>query len=222
MEALGALSGEAEPRGEPPPYDPWAGLGILPIAAFLIVLELAGARAAIGVSLASALAVFYAQQRAKAGGGLVFKLALLGLATMIGSSIAGLALDSERAFLWQDPIGDFTIAALLLAALGLGWPLTGRVICELFPRVAAVLAPSHRVFALVSVIFLFENLAMGFIRVWLLEGTEISSAQYALFSRAVAWPLRAVLAVASYQLIRRAMRAERIAAARAGSGEAVG
>lgn len=216
------MSGEVRPREELPPYDPWVGLGLLPIAAFLIMLEIADARAAIGVSLAVALGVFYLQHRAKMSGGLVFKLALLGLATMIGSSIAGLVLDSERIFLWQDPIGDFTIAVLLLLALALGWPLTGRVICELFPRVAAVLEPAHRVFALVSLIFLFENLAMGFIRVWLLEGTEISSAQYALFSRAVAWPLRAVLALASYWLIRRAMRAEMIASARSGSGEAVG
>lgn len=216
------MHGEVRPREELPPYDPWIGLGILPIAAFLIMLEIADARAAIGVSLAVALGVFYLQQRVKTSGGLVFKLALLGLATMIGSSIAGLALDSERIFLWQDPIGDFAISVLLLLALALGWPLTGRVICELFPRVAAVLEPRHRVFALVSLIFLFENLAMGFIRVWLLEGTEISPAQYALFSRAAAWPLRAVLALASYWLIRRAMRAETIAAARSGSGEAVG
>ena len=216
------MNGEARPREELPPYNPWAGLGLLPIAAFLIMLEIADARAAIGVSLAVALGVFYIQQRAETGGGLIFKLALLGLATMIGSSIAGLVLDSERIFLWQDPIGDFSIAALLLLALTFSWPLTGRVICELFPRVAAVLEPGHRVFVLVSLIFLFENLAMGLIRVWLLEGTEISSAQYALFSRAVAWPLRAVLALASYWLIRRAMRAELLSAARSGSGEAVG
>ena len=191
-------------------------MGLLPLVAFLVLLELADVRWAIGVSLAVALAVFAVQRRLERGGGLVFKLALLGLVTQIGAGIAGIIVESERVFLWQDPVGDFSIAALCFASLVLRWPMIGRFLGELFPRVAAALPADHKVFFWITIMFFVENLGMGFVRVWMLEATDTSALEYALFSRAVGIPFRILLIVAGWWLIRRAIRNEEYAILLAG------
>ena len=71
-------------QGLIPNYDPWVGLSILPVLLYVLVLELFGTRAAIGVGFGSAVVVFFVQRRVQPNRGAIFWLAVLALVLLAG------------------------------------------------------------------------------------------------------------------------------------------
>ena len=168
-------------QGLIPNYDPWVGLSILPVLLYVLVLELFGTRAAIGVGFGSAVVVFFVQRRVQPNRGAIFWLAVLALVLLAGGSIVGWILDSDKAFFAASPVGDFITAAIFAGSLLLGRPVMGMVVREVFPGVREKLSADDRAFFKITAIFAMENLIMGIVRVWLLD--EVSASLFPWISR---------------------------------------
>ena len=187
-----------------PEYDRSVGLSILPIVIWVIVLELAGTRPAIGAAWGAAIVVFFVQRRVQPDRGAVFWLAVLSLVIFTGGSIVGLILESDKAFLASDPVSDFVVAAIFAVSVLIRKPLLGMAIREVFPRIRRALPAQNRTLILVTAAFAVENLIMGFVRVWLLDAVEPSL--YPWLSRAIGAPLRILLIWWSYRIIQDEMK----------------
>ena len=187
-----------------PVIDNFVLLSFAPTVLFLAVNEIFGARPAIGVALASTLALFVAQRRMRPQQGVIFMLAVFGLVLLAGGAVIGLILDSSKAYWAKDPAGDFLVAAFLGISLVMGKPLAGLVIREVFPRIRAQLPIEDRAFVWITLIFLAENLVMGILRIWLLDRSGVT--EYWFLSRGIAVPIRIALIWWSIQLIRRSTR----------------
>lgn len=187
-----------------PEYDRSVGLSLLPIIVWVVVLELAGTRPAIGAAWGAAIVLFFVQRRFQPDRGAVFWLAVFSLLIFTGASIVGIVLESDKAFLAQDPVSDFAIAVIFAISLAFRKPLLGMAIREVFPRVRRALPPENRALMWVTAAFVVENIVMGIIRVWLLD--EVSPGSYPFISRAVGTPLRLVLIWWSYRIIQDEMK----------------
>lgn len=187
-----------------PEYDRSVGLSIVPILVWVIVLELAGTRPAIGASWGTAIVIFFIQRRVSPDRGAVFWLTVLSLLIFTVGSIAGILLDSNDAFLASDPASDFIVAALFAISLLFRKPLLGMAIREVFPRVRRALPAENRALMWVTAAFVVENIVMGVIRVWLLDA--VSDAAYPFVSRGVGTPIRIVLIWWAYRLIQDEMK----------------
>ena len=136
-------------------------------------------------------------------------LALLGLIVVGGASVVGIILDSDKAYLASDPIGDFIIALVFLGSVVVRRPLLGVIVRELFPRLATVINEQHRVFYLLSLAWAVQNVATGVVRIFLLQ--ELSTDGYILWSRVVSWPVGIALLLISAYFIGRAVQNEQLA-----------
>ena len=187
-----------------PEYDRSVGLSLLPIFVWVIVLELAGTRPAIGAAWGAAIVLFFVQRRFQPERGAVFWLAVFSLLIFTGASIVGIVLESDKAFLAQDPVSDFAIAVIFAISLIFRKPLLGMAIREIFPRVRRALPPENRALMWVTAAFVVENLVMGVVRVWLLD--EVSPGAYPFVSRAVGTPIRLILVWWAYRIIQDEMK----------------
>ncbi len=192
-------------------FRPHILLGILPIAVFWSVRQVAETPVAIGAGFAAALLVFAVNRQR----GTIGYLALAGMVVVGGASLAGIVLDSDKAFLANDAVGDFVAMFAFAGSVLIGRPLLGVLVCEVFPRLSSVLGPRHPVFVRLSLLWAVQNLLTGVVRVVMLQ--EFSTDEYILFSRAVSWPLGLGLFAVSSFLIARAVR-ERVLAAQTGDG----
>ena len=205
-----------------PSVDPVVTLSFAPVAVYLLVDWIADARPAIAASLAAAIAAVLIQRRLRRQVGVVFRLAMLGLAVFIASGIAGLVLDSGKALWASDPIEDFLVGGIFALSVLLRRPILSPLIRELFPQIAARLPPEHRVFMLLTAVWAVKILLMGVLRIWLLDTLEVNT--YVWLRTVVGWPINAVLLLWTVQRIQRAMREQSLLAAEAkpgGSGEMV-
>lgn len=187
-----------------PEYDRSVGLSVVPIVVWVIVLELAGTRPAIGAAWGTAIVIFFIQRRVNPDRGAVFWLTVLSLLIFTVGSVAGILLDSNDAFLASDPASDFIVAALFTISLLFRKPLLGMAIREVFPRVRRALPAENRALMWVTAAFVVENLVMGVIRVWLLDA--VSDTAYPFVSRGVGTPIRIILVWWSYRIIQAEMK----------------
>ena len=186
-------------------FDPIAILSILPIVVFWVVRRFAETEIAIGAGFGTSLIVFTLARRR----GVIGLLALLGLIVVGGASVVGIILDSDKAYLASDPIGDFIIALVFLGSVVVRRPLLGVIVRELFPRLATVINEQHRVFYLLSLAWAVQNVATGVVRIFLLQ--ELSTDGYILWSWVVSWPVGIALLLISAYFIGRAVQNEQLA-----------
>ena len=206
-ETAGSESQTAEPRGLRGAVavilreiDPMIWLSLAPIGVYWLTRQTLGTQAGISAGFVTALAVFWVMR----GRSVLAWLALVGIVVVAGASAVGLVLNSDKAYLANDPVSDFLMAAIMLGSLVPRRPLMGLLITQIAPRVRDTLAGGHRVFYLLTAIWAVQNLVLGTVRVAMLQ--ELSPGQYLLGSRAVSWPLGVGLTVLSTYLIYRAMR----------------
>ena len=175
-------------------------LSFLPIAAFLIVGRFADTRIAIGAGFATALVVFMRTRHS----GVIGRLAVGGIVIVGGAALVGVVIDSDKAFLASDPIGDFLWMAAFGLSVLLGRPLMGIIVREMFLGAREWLPERHRVFVWLSVAWALQNILTAAIRIVLLD--SLSADAYILWSRVITWPLNVALFAVSYYVIWRAIR----------------
>ncbi len=198
-------AGKSHAVNEGAPWlDPHGLLGVAPIIVYFVVRQLSVAPVAIGAGLAVAVLVFALNR--KRGGSVIQWMSLFGLVAITAGAIAGIALNSDKAFLANDVAGDFIMAAILATSAIMGRPIAGAITHELLPRVRGAVPKTHRVFVRITWLYVLSNLGMGAYRLYLLG--EVSASEYVLYSRAVAWPLGLVMFGLVILLMSRVMRAD--------------
>jgi len=188
-----------------PPINPRFALVFVPVVVFWLVRRVASPEIAIGAGLVASLIVFFTNRKRGATG----ILAVLGIVIVGGSAITGIVLSSEKAFLANDPIGDYIIMTIALGSIVFRRPLFSLFARELAPVVERYLEPRHSVFFLATWLLVVVNAIQGTSRVFLLDNLSVD--QYLLWSRAVSWSLNIALFAVTYVLIYRAVRARIIA-----------
>ena len=185
-----------------PPINPRFGLVFIPVVVFWLVRRVASPEIAIGAGFVTSLIVFFMNRQRGATG----ILAVLGVVIVGGAAIVGIALGSEKAYLSNDPIGDYIIMTIALGSIVFRRPLFALLVRELVPLVERYLEPRHSVFFLATWLLVVVNAVQGTSRVFLLENLSVD--QYLLWSRAVSWSLNIGLFAVTYVLIHRAVRAQ--------------
>jgi hypothetical protein len=189
-------------RAEQGGVDPALYWSILPVLIFWGTRQVASSQLAIGLGFAAAVVVFWLNRRRKKG--VIAWIALAGLLIVSGSAVAGLVLDSEKAYLSSDPIGDGITVLVALISVAVGRPIMGMVVCEVFPRFSSHLQATDRVFVIATLLLAAKDLTTGVARIFLLDGLDTDG--YLIFSRVVSWPVNAIYFYIAYRLIDRANR----------------
>ena len=105
----------------PPDFNLRVLFAVAPIVTFWAVRQLAGTQPAIGASFGVALFVFTFKRHT----GAIGLLAVLGLVIVAGGALAGLVLNSDKAYLANDVVGDFVTAAVAAGACCTGGRSSG-------------------------------------------------------------------------------------------------
>ena len=133
--------------------------------------------------------------------GVIRLITVLGFVVVAGSAVVGLVADSAKAFAAQNIYSDFLVAAVCLASVAIGKPLVGAVARESIPALRTLMDPSHRVFVILTLIFMAYNIGTGIFRIFLLG--EFSANEYVIVSR-VTSPISLAFFLACYFMIKRA------------------
>ncbi len=182
-----------------PPINPRFVLVILPVVVFWLVRRVASPEMAIGAGFFASLIVFFMNRQRGATG----MLAVLGIIIVGGATIVGIVLGSEKAYLANDPIGDYIIMTIALGSIVFRRPLFSLFARELVPVIERFLEPRHSVFFLATWLLVVVNAVQGTARVFLLQNLSVD--QYLLWSRAISWSLNIALFAVTYVLIYRAV-----------------
>jgi hypothetical protein len=188
-------------------FNPAILVTVLPVAVFWIVRQIAATQIAIGMGFATSLIVFRYTRRQ----GVIGYLAVGGIVVVGGAALVGLVLDSDKAFLANDPVNDFIGFVLFMGSVAIRRPLVGLLTCEIFPKLTELVDPKHRVFYVLTVLWAVQNLGTGIIRIFLLD--ELSVDGYILWSRVVTWPIALALFALSAYMVGRVAQDHRLAAA---------
>lgn len=180
--------------------NPRFGLVVVPVVVFWLVRRVASPEIAIGAGFVASLIVFLMNRKRGPTG----VLAVLGIVIVGGAAIVGIVLGSEKAYLANDPAGDYLIMLIALGSIALKRPLFSLLARELSPVIERYLTPGDSVFFLTTWLLVGTNAVQGTLRVLLLQNLTVD--QYLVWSRAIGWPLGIALFVVAYVLIHRAVR----------------
>jgi hypothetical protein len=175
---------------------------LLPLVVFLVLNsfwpeDLWRTQVAIIGSFAASTLVFAMNRDS----GVIRFITVLGFVVVAGSAVVGLVADSAKAFAAQNIYSDFLVAAVCLASVAIGKPLVGAVARESIPALRTLMDPSHRVFVILTLIFMAYNIGTGIFRIFLLG--EFSANEYVIVSR-VTSPISLAFFLACYFMIKRA------------------
>lgn len=177
----------------------WSGL---PLIVFLVLNsfwpeDLWRTQVAIVASFAASTWVFATNRDS----GVIRFITVLGFVVVAGSAVVGLAADSAKAFAAQNIYSDFLVAAVCLASVAIGKPLVGAVARESIPALRPLMDPRHRLFVILTLVFMAYNIGTGIFRIFLLG--EFSANEYVIVSR-ITSPISIAFFLACYFTIKRA------------------
>lgn len=175
---------------------------LLPLVVFLVLNsfwpeDLWRTQVAIVASFAASTWVFATNRDS----GVIRFITVLGFIVVAGSAVVGLAADSAKAFAAQNIYSDFLVAAVCLGSIAIGKPLVGAVARESIPALRTLMDPRHRVFVILTLVFMTYNIGTGIFRIFLLG--EFSANEYVIVSR-VTSPISLAFFLAAYFMIKRA------------------
>ncbi|MCY4392549.1 MAG: hypothetical protein OXE43_10945 [Chloroflexi bacterium] len=175
---------------------------LLPLVVFLVLNsfwpeDLWRTQVAIVASFAASTWVFAINRDS----GVIRFITVLGFVVVAGSAVVGLVADSAKAFAAQNIYSDFLVAAVCLASVAMGKPLVGAVARESIPALRTLMDPRHRVFVILTLVFMTYNIGTGIFRIFLLG--EFSANEYVIVSR-VTSPISLAFFLACYFMIKRA------------------
>lgn len=178
-----------------PDFRVW--IGGLPALVFLVVNWQTTTEVAITGSFAASVLVFVRNP----GSGVIRALSALSFSVVAASAAAGLILDSGKAFVAQNLIGDFVIAAVFLVSVLIRRPMIGAIAREMVPAMKPVLAIDHPVFVRLTLINVALNVVSGVVRIFLLDA--LSENQYVIVSRALGFPPNVLYFLYAYREVTR-------------------
>jgi hypothetical protein len=171
--------------------------GVLPSAVFLLLNTVSTTQVAISVSFVVATVVFVRNP----GHGVIRALSVLSFFVVFASTVVGLALDSGKAFVAQNMVGDFLIAAIFTGSVAIGRPMVGAIAREMVPAIQPIMPVNHRVFVKLTLLNVGVNLVSGFARLYLLD--VLTENQYVIASRLLGLPLGVAYFLYAYREITR-------------------
>jgi intracellular septation protein A len=178
-----------------PDFRVW--IGALPALVFLVLNWQTTTEIAIAASFAASVLVFVRNP----GSGVIRALSALSFSIVAASAAAGLILDSGKAFVAQNLIGDFVIAAVFLVSVLVRRPMIGAIAREMVPAMKPVLAVGHPVFVKLTLISVALNVVSGVVRLFLLDA--LSENQYVIVSRALGFPPNVLFFLYAYRQVTR-------------------
>ena len=175
---------------------------LLPLVVFLVLNsfwpeDLWRTQVAIVASFAASTWVFAINRDS----GVIRFITVLGFVVVAGSAVVGLVADSAKAFAAQNIYSDFLVAVVCLTSVVIGRPLVGAVARESIPALRTLMDPKHRLFVVLTLVFMAYNIGTGIFRIFLLG--EFSANEYVLVSR-VTSPISIAFFLACYFTIKRA------------------
>ncbi|MFN0096994.1 MAG: hypothetical protein ACKVVT_19720 [Dehalococcoidia bacterium] len=175
--------------------NPRIGLSIIPVAVFFLVTKIGDPWQAILASFVASAIVFHYTRRDR----LIGTLGVFGFVIVCITATIGIVTDSERAYLYRDPLTDAAFLCLHLGSMIIRKPLIGALAHELFPGVATKIPINAPLYYGLSLAFASWDLGNGLLRVYLLE--TLSTGEYLVWSRILGWPVSATLIGISAALI---------------------
>jgi intracellular septation protein A len=173
-------------------------VGVLPSVVFLVANSMWSTQVAIAASFVVATIVFARYP----GSGVIRALTMVSFVVVFASAVVGLALDSGKAFVAQNMVGDFLIAAIFTGSVIIGRPMIGAIAREMVPAIQPIMAIDHQVFVKLTLLNAGVNLVTGIMRLFLLDA--LTENQYVIVSRVLGFPLAAAFFLYAYREITRA------------------
>jgi intracellular septation protein A len=171
--------------------------GFLPAIVFLVANRLGPVQIAIILSFATAAWVFARNKSS----GVIRMLSAVGFLLVALSTVIGLALNSDRAFVAQNIFADVVFAALFLGSVATRRPLIGAIARELVPGIRPVMHIGLPVFAQLSLVSAAINVVSAIVRYFMIESMSVDA--YVILSRVVFIPVNIAFVVLCYVTITR-------------------
>jgi intracellular septation protein A len=180
--------------------NPRIGLSAIPLGVFFLVSRIGEPWQAILASFVASAVVFYYTRQDK----LIGTLGVFGFVIVCITATIGIVTDSEKAYLYRDPITDAAFFCLHTGSMILRRPLIGALAHELFPGVATKIPINAPLFYLLGCAFASWDIGNGLLRIYLLE--TLSTGEYLVWSRVLGWPVTASLVGLSTFLVMREVK----------------
>ena len=184
-------------------FNPRIFLGSFPLGVFWLAGQFWETQIAIGLAFLAATAVFlYARDS-----GIIRLLAVLSFSAVTVAALAGAILNSDKAFLANDVIFDYTTVLVSIVSIYKGKPLFRLIMYEMYPGLRSLLPERHRVFVTTTIILALHSVAIGTTRMFLIATQSVG--EYIIWSRVTSVTVNAIVITAAIILMGRAVIAER-------------
>ena len=180
--------------------NPRIGMTIIPVLVFWSIRQVAIPEVAIAAGFIASLIVFFINRRH----GVIGALAVVSMLIVGGGALVGIITGNEKAFLANDPVGDFIVTTLTLGSIIIRRPLFGLLAREFVPALKNILEPRHTIFYITTLLLAGMNAMQGTARLYLLQNLSVD--EYLIWSRVVSYSLNIVMFIIAYNLIGRAAR----------------
>lgn len=171
--------------------------GFLPAIVFLVANRFGPVQVAIILSFATATWVFARNKSS----GVIRMLSAVGFLLVAFSTVIGLALNSDRAFVAQNIFADIAFAGIFLGSVVIRRPLIGAIARELVPGIRPVMHIDLPVFVQLSLVSAAINIVSAIVRYFMIENMSVDA--YVILSRVVFIPVNIAFVVLCYVTVTR-------------------
>ncbi len=184
-------------------FNPRIFLGSVPLGIFWLAGQFWETQIAIGLAFLAATAVFFYARDS----GIIRLLAVLSFSAVTIAAIAGAILNSDKAFLANDVIFDYTTVVVSIISIYKGKPLFRLIMYEMYPGLKNLLPEAHRVFITTTVILALHSIVIGTTRIFLIATQSVG--EYIIWSRVTSLTVNTIVITSAIVLMGRAVIVER-------------
>lgn len=184
-------------------FNPRIFLGSVPLGVFWLSGHFWGTQVSIALAFMAATAVFlYARDS-----GIIRLLAILSFVAVTIAALAGAILNSDKAFLANDVIFDYTTVVVSIISIYKGKPLFRLIMYEMYPGLKNLLPEAHRVFITTTIILALHSIVIGTTRIFLIATQSVG--EYIIWSRVTSVTVNTIVITTAIVLMGRAVIVER-------------
>lgn len=184
-------------------FNPRIFLGSVPLGVFWVSSQFWGTQFSIGLAFIAATAVFFYARDS----GIIRLLAVLSFTAVSIAALAGAILNSDKAFLANDVIFDYTTVVVSIISIYKGKPLFRLIMYEMYPGLKNLLPEGHRVFITTTIILALHSIAIGTTRIFLIATQSVG--EYIIWSRVTSVTVNTIVITSAIILMGRAVIVER-------------